>query len=140
MGRGPIYGTILALPAGAEKITKTSIMKLVVGVLASILTAIFPNKSEATQFQRTVPLQRRHSNVFRTFSLRGVFLTTLILYVCTTVITLNQPRIFMKFTTDRNFQSSPINDMAGAANMGILQPQLASLKLPRQISNRCIHL
>jgi len=65
---------------------------------------------------------------------------TLIFYVCTTIITLNQLRIFMKFTTDGNFQSSPINDMVGAANMGILQLQLASLKLPRQISNRCTHL
>ena len=52
VGRGPIEGTILALPAGAEKVTK-----LVVVVQASIPTAIFPNKSEATELQRTVPLQ-----------------------------------------------------------------------------------
>jgi hypothetical protein len=61
VGRGPTEGTILALPAGAEKITKTSTTKLVVGVQASIPTAIFPNKSEATELHRTVPLQISHS-------------------------------------------------------------------------------
>jgi membrane associated rhomboid family serine protease len=49
------------------------------------------------------------------------FLVTLIFYVCATMITLNQPWIFMKFITDRNFQFSPISDKVGAANFSYNQ-------------------
>jgi hypothetical protein len=89
-----------------------------VGVKASIPTAIFPNKSEAVKesfLSREVIVTFSELSAFVVF-----FSVTMILYVRTTMITLNQPWIFMKFTTDRNFQSSPINDTVGAVNMGTL--------------------
>lgn len=40
------------------------------------------------------------------------FVVTLITYVRTTIETMNQQRVFIKFTADRNLQSSALNDTA----------------------------
>ena len=133
---GPTEGAIPALSVGTDKITKTSITKHVVGVQAGVPTAIFPNTSETTE-----PFLSKEVILTSELSAFGAyFVVTLILYVCTTIKTLNQLRIFMKFNRERNFKFSPMNDTVGAPNMGTLQPQLGSFNLPRKISNHCIHL